>query len=64
MENDSTKIVLIHRPSYYDRQYDPNAEDTGEAELIVCKNRSGVTGNVGCAFIPEWMSFRDKPEDF
>lgn len=63
MENDSTKIVLIHRPSYYDKQYDPNAEDTGEAELIVCKNRSGATGNVSCAFIPEWMSFRNKPEE-
>ncbi len=67
MENDSTKIILIHRPSYFDRQLDPNAEDTGEAELIVCKNRSGACGNVECAFISSWMSFRNKPdrmEDF
>lgn len=62
MENDSTKIVLIHRPSYYDKQLDPNAEDTGEAELIVCKNRSGATGNIECAFISQWMSFRNLPE--
>jgi replicative DNA helicase len=65
MENDSTKIILIHRQSYYDKQLDPNAEDSGEAELIVCKNRSGETGTVQCAFIPEWRSFRDRPnEDF
>ena len=61
MENDSTKIILIHRPSYFDKQLDPNAEDSGEAELIVCKNRSGAVGTIECAFISSWMSFRDKP---
>jgi len=63
MENDSTKIVLIHRPSYFDKQLDPNAEDSGEAELIVCKNRSGAVGTIECAFISQWMSFRNKPEE-
>ena len=63
MENDSTKIILIHRPSYFDKQLDPNAEDTGEAELIVCKNRSGAVGTVECAFISQWMSFRNKPQE-
>jgi len=64
MENDSTKIILIHRPSYYDKQLDPNAEDSGEAELIVCKNRGGATGNVECAFISNYMSFCDKPDKY
>lgn len=63
MENDSTKIILIHRHSYYDKQLDPNAEDSGEAELIICKNRSGTTGTISCAFINQWMSFKDLPED-
>ena len=63
MENDSTKIILIHRPSYFDKQLDPNVEDTGEAELIVCKNRNGATGTVECAFISQWMSFRNKPDE-
>ena len=62
MENDSTKIILIHRPSYFDKQLDPNAEDTGEAELIVCKNRCGKTGVVECAWIDTYMSFQDKPD--
>lgn len=64
MENDSTKIILIHRPSYYDKQLDPNAEDTGEAELIICKNRCGGTGTVKCGWMSEWMSFTDIPEEF
>lgn len=64
MENDSTKIILIHRPSYFDKQLDPNAEDSGEAELIICKNRSGAVGTVSCAFISNYMSFCDIPEDF
>ena len=62
MENDSTKIILIHRPSYYDQQLDSNAEDTGEAELIVCKNRSGKIGTVECAWISDFMSFQDRPD--
>ena len=64
MENDSTKIILIHRPSYYDKQLDPDAEDSGEAELIICKNRSGAVGTVDCAFISNYMSFCDIPEEY
>lgn len=64
MENDSTKIILIHRPSYFDKQLNPNAEDTGEAELIVCKNRAGKIGIVNCGWIEQWMSFQNLPEEF
>jgi len=64
MENDSSMIILIHRQSYYDKQLDPNAEDTGEAEFIICKHRTGNTGTVECAFIGEWMSFCDRPKEF
>lgn len=62
MENDSTKVILIHRPSYYDIQMDSKAEDSGETELIICKNRSGETGTVSCAFISQWMSFQNLPD--
>ena len=64
MENDSSKIILIHRPSYYDKQIDQNAVDTGEAELIVCKNRKGKTGVVKCVWIDSWMSFKNIEETF
>ena len=63
MGNDSTKIILIHRPGYSDRQFNPEIEDTGDAELIVCKQRSGKTGIAECTFIAEWTSFKDTPNE-
>lgn len=63
IENDSSKIILIHRPSYYSMNIDSNAQDTGEAELIVCKNRKGKIGIVRCAWLSNWMSFKDLPEE-
>lgn len=66
LEQDASKVILIHRPSYYLIQEDSNAEDDGEAELIIAKQRGGRNSTVECAFIGEWTSFRDKPmsEDF
>ena len=64
MENDSSKIILIHRPSQYEIAIDSNAEDTGEVELIVCKNRKGKVGIVNCGWVNSWMSFENIPKEF
>lgn len=67
LEQDTSKVILIHRPSYHLQQDDPNIEDDGEAELIIPKQRGGKNDIVKCAFIGEWTSFRDLPdslEDF
>jgi replicative DNA helicase len=64
LEQDAHKVLLLHRPSYYDIKLDPDAEDTGEAEIIIAKNRKGKTGVVPCAWIAEYMSFCDIPKDF
>jgi len=63
MEQDSSKVILIHRPSYYLQQIDNNIEDDGEAELIVVKNRKGPQKIIKCAWMNEWMSFCDIPEE-
>ncbi|KKK85841.1 hypothetical protein LCGC14_2769220 [marine sediment metagenome] len=63
MEQDASKIILIHRPSYNNMSIDPDAEDTGEAELIIVKNRRGPRGIIHCAFIKEWTSFCDLPTE-
>jgi len=63
MEQDASTIILIHRPSYNNKQFDANAEDDGEVELIIPKCRRGKTGVVNCAFIGEWTCFIDKPEE-
>lgn len=64
LEQDAHKVLLLHRPSYYDVKLDPDAEDTGEAEIIIAKNRKGKVGKVSCAWIGEYMSFQDIPKDF
>jgi len=63
LEQDTSKVILIHRPSYHLQQDDPNIEDDGEAELIIPKQRGGKNSIVKCAFIGEWTSFRDIPEE-
>jgi len=59
LEQDADKVLLLHRPSYYDIKLDFDSEDTGEAEIIVAKNRSGPVGSVPCAWISDYMSFCD-----
>ncbi|WP_435819877.1 replicative DNA helicase [Micromonospora tulbaghiae] len=39
IEQDANKIILVHRPDYYDR----DSPRGGEVDLIVAKNRSGRT---------------------
>ena len=64
LEQDAKKVLLLHRPSYYDIKLDCDAEDDGEVEIIIAKNRCGPVGSVQCAFISDWMSFCDLPGDF
>jgi len=64
LEQDANKVLLLHRPSCRDVLLDPDAEDTGEAEIIVVKNRKGPSGAIKCAFISNYMSFQDIPKDF
>jgi len=57
-------VLLIHRPSYYiQRELDANVEDSGEAEIIVAKQRNGCTGKVKTIFVGEFMSFRNGKQD-
>lgn len=58
IEQDAHKVLLLNRPSYYDMKINQSAEDTGEAEIIIAKNRSGPIGTVMCAWMREFMSFR------
>jgi len=63
LEQDASKVLLIHRPSYFDFQLTPDAIDTGEAEIIVAKNRKGPRGIIKCVWVYEWTSFMNIPED-
>lgn len=54
LEQDADKIMLLHRPEYYDRE---NPDLKNKAEVIVAKNRNGPTGEVELLFINNQMRF-------
>lgn len=66
IEQDADIVLLLHRPSYYMLLDNPLANDTGQAEIIVAKQRNGETGIVNCNWNGGVMSFRDNfpMEDF
>lgn len=55
LEQDANKVVLVHRPDYYD----PDHERRGEADLILAKDRSGRTGVVHVAAQLHLSRFQD-----
>lgn len=53
IEQDADNILFIHRDDYYN----PNAEPTNEAEIIIAKQRSGPTGIVKLHWSGEFTRF-------
>lgn len=61
IEQDADVILLIHRPSYY-RMVDENADanDDGDAFVIVAKNRNGPIGKLEYRWDKYCMTFKEK----
>jgi len=55
LEQDADIVILVHRPDAYDRE-DPRS---GEADLIVAKNRNGPTTTVTVAHQLHYSRFAD-----
>lgn len=53
IEQDADIVMFLHREDYYDE----NTERKNIAEVIIAKNRSGSTGTVELAWIPEYTKF-------
>lgn len=53
IEQDADIVMFLHREDYYDQ----NTEKKNIAEVIIAKNRSGSTGTVELAWIPEYTKF-------
>ena len=49
---------------YRDEIYDPKPENAGQAEIIVAKHRSGPTGIVQLAFLPQYTRFANMARGF
>ena len=54
IEQDADRVMLLHRPNYYDDQANPNI-----CTVIVAKNRRGRTGRVDLFWNASTTSFRN-----
>ncbi len=60
LEQDADIVMLLHREDYYRLSEDPGAEQDGEAELIIAKNRRGPVGTAKLVFMKEKVKFGDR----
>jgi replicative DNA helicase len=60
LEQDADVAMFIFR----EEVYDPKPENAGQAEIIVAKHRSGPTGNVSLAFLPQYTRFANMARGF
>ncbi|MDR2391199.1 MAG: replicative DNA helicase [Planctomycetota bacterium] len=57
IEQDADVVLMLHRPDYYS---DKTAEKSGDAEVIVAKQRNGPTGTVTLTFINSKLRFENQ----
>lgn len=60
LEQDADVVMFIFREEVYDAK----PENTGQAEIIVAKHRSGPTGIVQLAFLPQYTRFANMARGF
>jgi replicative DNA helicase len=60
LEQDADVAMFIFR----EEVYDPKPENAGQAEIIVAKHRSGPTGVVSLAFLPQYTRFANMARGF
>ena len=60
IEQDADVVMFIFREEIYD----PKPENAGQAEVIVSKHRSGPTGVVSLAFLPQYTLFANMARGF
>ncbi len=56
IEQDADMVMFIYRDDYYN----PQAEQTNIAEIIIAKNRSGPVGTVELLWMPNYTKFANK----
>lgn len=57
IEQDTHKVILMHREDYYRQREDQNAIPDGETQCIVAKNRQGPLDTVKLIWVPEYFVF-------
>ncbi|MBT1035402.1 replicative DNA helicase [Canibacter sp. lx-45] len=57
LEQDADVVILLHRDA------DPKLDRSGEADIILAKQRNGPTGTIHVAFQGMYSRFRDMPQE-
>lgn len=60
IEQDADIVMFIHRDDYYARSKEP----TGDAEIIIAKNRQGSIGTVNFLFASQHSRFTERSANF
>jgi replicative DNA helicase len=60
IEQDADLVGLLVRPELYEEDEEARAERSGEAELIIAKQRNGPVGEIPLTFLKEFTRFEDR----
>src|ERR1700736_1126370 len=60
IEQDADLVGLLVRPELYEEDEEARQEKSGEAELIIAKQRNGPVGEIALTFLKEFTRFEDR----
>ena len=60
IEQDADLVGLLVRPEIYEEDEEARQEKSGEAELIIAKQRNGPVGEIPLTFLKEFTRFEDR----
>jgi replicative DNA helicase len=63
IEQDADVVALLTRPEYYEETKEGKDEVSGNALLIIAKQRNGPVGDVEMTFIKQFTRFENKAKD-
>jgi replicative DNA helicase len=64
IEQDADMVMFIYRPEYYQlNEWEDGEPTTGQAEIMIAKNRHGAIENIRLRFINDFTKFTDLMED-
>ncbi|MBO4548397.1 MAG: replicative DNA helicase [Abditibacteriota bacterium] len=66
IEQDADIVLMLHRPSYFDRSASDDVEQdpVEEAKVIIAKHRNGETRELTLGFVRKYAAFRNLAEGY
>ncbi|MFY8108714.1 MAG: replicative DNA helicase [Bacteroidia bacterium] len=64
IEQDADMVMFIYRPEYYQlAEWEDGTPTSGQAEVMIAKNRHGALDNIRLRFLNDYTKFTDLMED-